>query len=397
MSDSESDSEGDKLRRTKRNVVVKFEFKDSDDDDESGSINSSTSSGSCSDNDADDGPPTKFRSKRCRQLPQNSSSDNDSEPILMRVRNANKKVKKPYVYSGGDSSDSSWCPAANVVVNADEAGASTSSASSPIKAISTIAINPPDDAGMTSDTSDDATTEKCPICLHTFREQEIGTPDICDHAFCAPCIEEWSKNVQTCPIDRKEFSHIAVTTKYENGRSVRKIQVIAQSTVLDIPDDEDLTHCEVCTNTDREDCMLLCDGCNRGYHMNCLNPPLTEIPQSSWYCDYCFESEDSTADEDDLGQLIAEMNVIGVPETRLRVRRVSETPRITRTRQSERIRATILSRIAPSRRHASSNSLQSSLGMSLPGNFTVYRVFRHIHRFVKPKQYFCGIDIVDLK
>lgn len=376
MSDSESDSEGDKLRKTKRNVVVKFEFKDSDDDDESGSTNSGTTSASDSntDDDADDGPPTNSRAKRCRQLPQNSSSDDDSEPILMRVRNANKKIKKPYVYSGGDSSDSSWCPATNEV-NADEAGPSTSSASSPMKAISTKAINPIDDAGMTSDTSNDATTEKCPICLHTFREQEIGTPDICDHAFCAPCIEEWSKNVQTCPIDRKEFSHIAVTTKYENGQFVRKIQVTAQSIVLDIPDDEDLTHCEVCTHTDREDCMLLCDGCNRGYHMNCLNPPLTEIPQSSWYCDYCFESEDSSADEDDLGQLIAEMNVIGVPETRLRVRRVGDTPRITRTRQSERIRATILSRIAPSRRHAPSNSLQTSLGMSLPGNFKGFRLY----------------------
>lgn len=33
--------------------------------------------------------------------------------------------------------------------------------------------------------------------------------------------------------------------------------------------------------------MLLCDECNRGYHMYCLEPPLTSIPKSQWFCPPC--------------------------------------------------------------------------------------------------------------
>lgn len=33
--------------------------------------------------------------------------------------------------------------------------------------------------------------------------------------------------------------------------------------------------------------MLLCDGCDRGYHMHCLNPPLSNVPKADWYCVKC--------------------------------------------------------------------------------------------------------------
>lgn len=33
--------------------------------------------------------------------------------------------------------------------------------------------------------------------------------------------------------------------------------------------------------------MLLCDECNRGYHMYCLDPPLSSIPKSQWFCPPC--------------------------------------------------------------------------------------------------------------
>lgn len=75
--------------------------------------------------------------------------------------------------------------------------------------------------------------------------------------------------------------------------------------------------------------------------MDCLIPALTEIPEGRWFCDNCFGSDTS---EEDISQLIEEMEMeVGIPETRLRVRRI-DVPRITRTRQSERIRETILSR-----------------------------------------------------
>ena len=46
-----------------------------------------------------------------------------------------------------------------------------------------------DNGAFNSD--DDA--ESCPICLNTFRDQAVGTPENCAHYFCLDCIVEWSK------------------------------------------------------------------------------------------------------------------------------------------------------------------------------------------------------------
>jgi PHD and RING finger domain-containing protein 1 len=59
----------------------------------------------------------------------------------------------------------------------------------------------------------DGESEKCPICLLPFRNQEVANPASCEHCFCLDCIMEWSKNVNTCPVDRQSFSVINVRTK----------------------------------------------------------------------------------------------------------------------------------------------------------------------------------------
>lgn len=45
--------------------------------------------------------------------------------------------------------------------------------------------------------------------------------------------------------------------------------------------------CKICQRTEDEDVMLLCDKCNRGYHMFCLTPPMQEVPADDWYCPSC--------------------------------------------------------------------------------------------------------------
>lgn len=47
----------------------------------------------------------------------------------------------------------------------------------------------PTDLGMSSD--EDA--DKCPICLNSFHEQPVATPQNCEHYFCLDCIVEWAK------------------------------------------------------------------------------------------------------------------------------------------------------------------------------------------------------------
>ncbi|GFO08457.1 PHD and RING finger domain-containing protein 1, partial [Plakobranchus ocellatus] len=53
--------------------------------------------------------------------------------------------------------------------------------------------------------SGDETSDRCPICLNRLRQQDVGMPETCDHLFCLECIQEWSKNVNTCPVDRQVF------------------------------------------------------------------------------------------------------------------------------------------------------------------------------------------------
>lgn len=48
---------------------------------------------------------------------------------------------------------------------------------------------------------------------------------------------------------------------------------------------------EVCTMPHREDVMLICDSCGLGWHIYCLIPPLTSVPDDPiWLCKKCIES-----------------------------------------------------------------------------------------------------------
>ena len=45
--------------------------------------------------------------------------------------------------------------------------------------------------------------------------------------------------------------------------------------------------CEVCRFVDSESTMLLCDYCDTGWHLHCLNPPLAQVPEGAWFCPPC--------------------------------------------------------------------------------------------------------------
>ena len=57
------------------------------------------------------------------------------------------------------------------------------------------------------------------------------------------------------------------------------------------PDQYADTSCCICEEGEEEDGadMILCDGCERGYHLDCLKPPLKEVPKGEWLCPACNE------------------------------------------------------------------------------------------------------------
>ncbi|KAA0042532.1 histone-lysine N-methyltransferase ATXR6 [Cucumis melo var. makuwa] len=52
-------------------------------------------------------------------------------------------------------------------------------------------------------------------------------------------------------------------------------------------DDYDDIFCQKCGSGDSPADLLLCDKCDRGYHLFCLTPILPSVPKGSWFCSTC--------------------------------------------------------------------------------------------------------------
>ena len=51
------------------------------------------------------------------------------------------------------------------------------------------------------------------------------------------------------------------------------------------------TKCRICRRKTDPENMLICDGCDRGYHMYCLKPKLKAVPKGDWFCYDCKPKE----------------------------------------------------------------------------------------------------------
>lgn len=49
----------------------------------------------------------------------------------------------------------------------------------------------------------------------------------------------------------------------------------------------DCKTCIICQDATDPDMMLFCDGCDKGYHMSCHRPQVTEKPSGKWVCGEC--------------------------------------------------------------------------------------------------------------
>lgn len=48
-----------------------------------------------------------------------------------------------------------------------------------------------------------------------------------------------------------------------------------------------LKACEICKSERDPDHIVLCDDCDKGFHLDCLSPPLRQVPNTQFYCDRC--------------------------------------------------------------------------------------------------------------
>lgn len=69
-------------------------------------------------------------------------------------------------------------------------------------------------------------------------------------------------------------------------KSMVEIMAKARHAVLEREDYTDIG-CEQCGSGDRADELLLCDKCDRGFHMSCVRPIVVRVPIGSWFCPSC--------------------------------------------------------------------------------------------------------------
>ncbi|KAK1939647.1 hypothetical protein X943_001917 [Babesia divergens] len=168
---------------------------------------------------------------------------------------------------------------------------------------------------------------ECVVCNEIFNtDSEIGVPMTCIHIFCYMCIKEWSNRTNVCPICKSEFNVMrrlrwqqftdflsagrtnvnskkqAVEAKIKSYKTMKRnlikclaaipsqIETVYHKSLAEETEDP-IGGCEVCGADSDWEALLLCDGCNLGYHIFCLDPPLDSVPQGDWFCKACLEAQ----------------------------------------------------------------------------------------------------------
>ncbi|KAK0711443.1 hypothetical protein B0H67DRAFT_492430 [Lasiosphaeris hirsuta] len=127
--------------------------------------------------------------------------------------------------------------------------------------------------------------------------ENVALIQICGHVLHDSCLREWSEKANSCPICRQTFNLVHVYDKVGGALLSSRIvedkkQVVEfdpQAWVDENPDEQDIQMpCPVCNRADREDVLLLCDGCDTPYHTHCIG--LGSVPPGSWFCMECVDA-----------------------------------------------------------------------------------------------------------
>ena len=100
-----------------------------------------------------------------------------------------------------------------------------------------------------------------------------------------------AKLVVDCPKCEQQLGATRFALHYEkclNKGSRARANVNAANVRAGAEGEEEWsTPCSSCRTIDTPEMMVLCDGCSRVYHMWCLVPRLSELPDGAWMCRKC--------------------------------------------------------------------------------------------------------------
>ena len=84
------------------------------------------------------------------------------------------------------------------------------------------------------------------------------------------CLEQWRSSLSKSTNFAQIFVHLATLER----------AVMWSKSLMNV-------RCRICRRKGGDEYMLLCDGCDHGYHTYCLRPPLQYVPDGDWFCYDC--------------------------------------------------------------------------------------------------------------
>ncbi|KAJ7952318.1 Transcription factor jumonji (JmjC) domain protein [Quillaja saponaria] len=116
-----------------------------------------------------------------------------------------------------------------------------------------------------------------------------------EHLYDYECYNQLS---QEASCSRKEGMHVEGKSDHgvQSSGSKRKRRSDNGVEVKDckIEEEEHDQICEQCKSGLHGEVMLLCDRCDKGWHIYCLSPPLKQVPSGNWYCFECLNSDEDS-------------------------------------------------------------------------------------------------------
>jgi hypothetical protein len=89
------------------------------------------------------------------------------------------------------------------------------------------------------------------------------------------------------------FQHLTAdfVQKKKAAPKAKKVIALAGLDGTRIPANIDTLLCEICAAGHCEDKIILCDRCDKGFHLFCLSPPLDDVPDGEWICPHCISRD----------------------------------------------------------------------------------------------------------
>ena len=84
------------------------------------------------------------------------------------------------------------------------------------------------------------------------------------------CLEEWQESLLKSTSFSQLFVHLTTLER----------AIAWSKSLMNM-------RCRICRRKGGDEYMLLCDGCDHGYHTYCLRPPVYDIPEDDWFCYNC--------------------------------------------------------------------------------------------------------------